>query len=391
MRKIVSLVWSRHGRRLLLLWALALAAYSNSFQAGIFFDNTPALLEDPRIRAVTARNIGAILTEGYWHITPTSGLYRPVTTLSYLVNYAVFDNGANPAGYHWFNFVLHGVNVSLVYALGILIFDAPALALAFAAIWGLHPLLTESVTNIVGRAELLAAMVAAQAIGLLSKENAAVLPGILLVYDLTWSERASWRARAPAYAALLLPFAAFAYLRIQLHTSIMSVVSENLAAASGFWTALVSILKIIGKAIRLFVWPDHLSADYSFNAIPGFRWKLSTWEDGKVLIVLAVCLCAIALAVRWRRRSKAMFFFVFFFFVALSPTALEVPIMAERFLYLPSIGLVGCVVAAIYELGRRFSSSWPASPRGWLDRDGWSRAWHSPSEHTPATSIGTMN
>jgi hypothetical protein len=241
-RKIVNLVWSQHGRRLLLLWALTLAAYSNSFQGGIFYDNTAALLDDPRIRAVTPHNIGAILTEGYWHITPTSGLYRPVTTLSYLVNYAVLDNGVNPAGYHWFNFVLQGVNVSLVYALGILIFAEVPLALALAAIWGMHPLLTESVTNIVGRADLLAgfgvlagllcyvrwasatgrrkhwwlaAMVAAQTIGLLSKENAAALPAILLLYDLTWSQWATWRARVPAYAALALPFAVFLYLRRQ--------------------------------------------------------------------------------------------------------------------------------------------------------------------------------
>ena len=50
-------------------------------------------------------------------------------------------------------------------------------------------------------------MIAAQAIGLFSKESAAILPAILLLYDLSWSDRASWRARAPAYAALALPFA----------------------------------------------------------------------------------------------------------------------------------------------------------------------------------------
>jgi tetratricopeptide (TPR) repeat protein len=388
--KTISLVWSQHGRRLLLLWALTLAAYSNSFQAGIVFDNTPAIVEDPRIRAVTARNIGAILTEGYWHNIPNSGLYRPVTTLSYLLNYAVFDNGANPAGYHWLNFVLQGVNVSLVYALGIVIFTAPPLALAFAAIWGLHPLLTDSVTNIVGRADLLAAfgvlagllcyvqwasatgrrkhwwlaaMVAAQAIGLLSKENAAILPVILLLYDLTWSERASWRARAPAYAALALPFAAFFYLRSQLHTRLAVALSKGLATRSGFWAPRANSLRIIGKSIQLLIWPDHLSADYSRNTIPKFAWRFSTWEDGQVLVVLAVCLCAIAFALHCRRTWKPMFFFVMFFFVALSPTALEVPIMAERFLYMPSIGLVGCVVAAIYALVRRLSPSWPASPR----------------------------
>ncbi len=389
-RKIVNLVWSQHGRRLLLLWALTLAAYSNSFQGGIFYDNTAALLDDPRIRAVTPHNIGAILTEGYWHITPTSGLYRPVTTLSYLVNYAVLDNGVNPAGYHWFNFVLQGVNVSLVYALGILIFAEVPLALALAAIWGMHPLLTESVTNIVGRADLLAgfgvlagllcyvrwasatgrrkhwwlaAMVAAQTIGLLSKENAAALPAILLLYDLTWSQWATWRARVPAYAALALPFAVFLYLRRQSHTTILAAVSKNLRTRFGFWTGRMNIWKIIAKSVRLFVWPDHLAPNYAYNSIHRFAWKFSTWEDGRVLLVLAGCLCAIALAIRWWRTWKVMSFFMMFFFLALAPTAITVPVMAERFLYLPSIGLVGCLVAAIFALARRLSPSWPASPQ----------------------------
>jgi protein O-mannosyl-transferase len=396
--KIIGQVWSQHGRRLLLLWALALVAYSNSFQAGILFDNIPALLQDPRIRAVTAQNIGAILTEGYWHVNPAAGLYRPVTTLSYLLNYAVFDNGANPAGYHWINFVLHGVNVSLVYALGVLIFAETPLALALAAIWGLHPLLTESVTNIVGRSDLLAAfgvlagllcyvrwtsatgrrkhwwlaaLIAAQTIGLFSKENAAVLPGILLLYDLTWSERATWRTRAPAYAALALPFAAFLFVRSQLHTHMVVIFSENPMISAGFWTARLTAVKVIGKFLWLFLWPAHLSPDYSYNTIPMFGWQLSHWEDAKALIALVVCLVAIVLAVRWRGTWKPMFFFVLFFFVALSPTANVVTIigsiMAERFAYLPSVGLAGCLVAAVYALGRRLAFRWPASPRAaWI-------------------------
>ena len=417
MRTSGSQVWRQHGRRLLLLWALALAAYSNSFQGGIFFDNIAALREDPRIQAVTAHNIGAILTESYWHIAPNSGLYRPVTTLSYLLNYAVFDNGANPEGYHCFNFVLHGLNVSLVYALGILIFTAPSMELAFAAIWGLHPLLTESVSNIVGRAELLAAfgvlagllcyvrwasatgrrkhwwlaaLVAAQAIGLFSKESAAILPAILLVYDLTWFERASWRARAPAYIALALPFVAFAYLRLQLHTSILSVVNKNLGPDSEFWTARITILKMIGKSIWLFVWPDHLSADYSYNAIPNFAWKLSTWEDGQVLVVLVACLCAIALALRWRRTWKAMFFFVVFFFVAFAPTGVAVGVMGNA----SSTSLRWAWLAAWLPRSARSGAGFrpvgPPAPE-WPGSRWVLRVWHSPSEPTRVTSTGTMS
>jgi hypothetical protein len=149
--------WRRHAWRILALWALVLAAYSNSFQAGLVFDSATVISQDARIHAVTPQNLRLILTEEYWRGSTTLGLYRPLTTSSYLLNYAVFGNGTHPAGYHWVNLALHGVNVSLVYLLGILVFEAAAPAFALAALWGVHPLLTESVTNIVGRADLLAA------------------------------------------------------------------------------------------------------------------------------------------------------------------------------------------------------------------------------------------
>jgi tetratricopeptide (TPR) repeat protein len=344
------------------------------------------ILQDARLRAVTPQNLGLILTEQYWHGTTAFGLYRPLTTFSYLLNYAVFGNGTHPAGYHGVNLALHAVNVSLVYLLGLLVFEGAAPALALAALWGLHPLLTESVTNVVGRADLLAAfgvlagllcyvksasaggwrrllwvaaMVVAQAVGIFSKENAAVLPGIMLLYDLTWRRRVAWQARALTYSALLLPLAAFFYLRGTLQMHILARFSENPLVSAGFWTARLTAVKVIGKYLWLFVWPARLSADYSYNAVPLFGWHPADWEDTKALIALAVCLGAVLLAVRWYRTRKPLFFFLVFFFVALAPTSNLVvligSIMAERFVYLPSIGLAGCVVASIYALGRQVS------------------------------------
>src|SRR5205085_7427 len=138
------------------LWGCALVAYSSAFRAGFPFDNTQAILLDLRVHAVTPENIHLILTQDYWYNSSTTGLYRPLTTLSYLFNYAVLGNGSRPAGYHWINFGLHAANVLLVYLAGLAIFRDTPRAVALAAVWGLHPLLTESVTNIVGRADLLA-------------------------------------------------------------------------------------------------------------------------------------------------------------------------------------------------------------------------------------------
>jgi tetratricopeptide (TPR) repeat protein len=385
---------------MLALWALVLAAYSNSFQTGLVFDSAMVITRDARIQAVTPQNLRLILTEEYWHGSTTSGLYRPLTTFSYLLNYAVFGNGTHPAGYHWVNLGLHAVNVSLVYLLGLLVFEAaPVPAFALAALWGVHPLLTESVTNVVGRADLLAAfgvlagllcyvksasattrrhkvlwvaaMLAAQAVGIFSKENAAVLPGIMLLYDLTWRKRTAWRGRAMAYAALLPPLAAFFWLRAAFPMHILARFGDNPLMSAGFWTARLTAIKVIGEYLWLFVWPARLSADYSYNAVPLFGWQLTDWEDAKALIALALCVGAALLAVRWYRTRKPLFFFLAFFFVALAPTSNLViligSIMAERFVYLPSIGLAGCVVAALYEFGPRvLRQRLPAMRTTWI-------------------------
>jgi len=388
----------RHGWRLLSIWGLLLLAYSNSFQASLVFDNSPVIGQDPRIRQATAQNIASILTGGYRYSINAAGLYRPLTTVSYLLNYAVLGNGSRPPGYHWVNLAVHAVNIGLVYALGIAIFGETAPAWALAAIWGLHPLLTESVTNIVGRADLLAAfgvlagllcyvrsassagrrrlmwlagMMAAQAAGLFSKESAVVLPGLMLVYDLTSFRRAAWRARATAYAALALPFAAFFYLRSQAHLHMVIPFADNPLVNASFWTARLTAVKMIGNFLALFLWPARLSADYSYNAVPLFSWS-ANWEDAKALIAMAVCLGAAwllsILAMRRRRAAKPMLFFLAFSFVAISPTSnlivLIGSIMAERFFYLPSVGLAGCVASAIYALVRR-SPRWRSETVAW--------------------------
>ena len=206
---------------------------------------------------------------------------------------------------------------------------------------------------------------------MLAKENAAVLPGILLLYDMAWPERATWRARAPAYGALALPFALWLYLRSQVQTHMLIHFMENPLVGAGFLTARLTAVKAIGKLPWLFVWPARLSADYSYNAIPLFGWRLFDWEDAKALAALAVCAGAALLAIHFRHQRKRLFFFLGFFFIALLPTANLViligSIMAERFAYLPSVGLAGCAVIATRELARRLPTRPPAAARAaWI-------------------------
>src|ERR1019366_1140939 len=156
--------------------------------------------------------------------------------------------------------------------------------------------------------------------------------------------------------AVAVVFAAFLSLHVGSYAHMLIEPAENPLVSAGFWTARLTAVKVIGKFLWLFLWPAHLSVDYSFNAVPLFGWQATNWEDVKALIALAVCLgavfFAVLLAVRWRRMGKPLFFFLVFFFVALSPVSNVIiligAIMAERFLYLPSVGLAGCVVTGIY-------------------------------------------
>lgn len=65
--------WRNHGWRVVLIWALMLIAYSNSFQSGLVFDNASIIGRDPRIRQARLQNIEAILDGGYRHNNPTDG------------------------------------------------------------------------------------------------------------------------------------------------------------------------------------------------------------------------------------------------------------------------------------------------------------------------------
>jgi tetratricopeptide (TPR) repeat protein len=98
-----------------------------------------------------------------------------------------------------------------------------------------------------------------------------------------------------------------------------------------------------------------------------------------MVIVLAV------IAVRQHSRNKAVFFCILFFFGTLLPTSNLFPklgepffkkeswvigsIMAERFLYMPSIGFAGCLVLAVYALARKITAQIDVSEwamRTWL-------------------------
>jgi protein O-mannosyl-transferase len=373
--------YTRHALAALALCVLTLLAYSNSFTGGLVLDNKVLLL-DPRIREDTPQNIALIFEHTYWWPTGEAGLYRPFTTLSYLLNYAILGDGDQLFGYHAINLVLHLGNVLLAYALALRLVRRFWPSVFIAAVWAVHPASTESVTNIVGRADLLAAMallsgflmylksrevggwargawlaalMAVTTVGVFSKESAvAILPAIIL-YELVWWKDSPRREGLwLGCGTTLVPIAAMLWKRSAVLAASPPAefpFTDNPIVGADWWTGRLTAIKVIARYLWLTIWPLNLSCDYSFGQIRLASGGAADWVAG--IIVLAVAI-AVVLLYRWNRIAFFMACFAFLNFVPASNLFFPIgTIMADRLLYLPSLGLLACLVLAVYAVAEK--------------------------------------
>ena len=378
-------------------------AYWNSFRAEFLLDNQTIILKDPRLRAVDWNSVRDILTHHYWWPSLESHLYRPLTTLSYWVNYSVIGNAGNPVGYHAANLLLHWINAALAFTLVRGVTHRPWVALVSAAVFASHPLTVESVTNVVGRADLLAGMSVVGGLclyrrflesagwhrgawltalgvtyfaGVFSKESAIVLPGAMLLHDVAFpvergparltTVRRSFARVWPGYLVVMPGLAALLCARwVMFRNSVLfgQFGSDNPIVVAPLWTGVMTAVKVAGYYLTLVIWPAKLSCDYSFNEITLFGWTLSSGQDPHAWLAFAAVLGLVAgWAVAWRR-SRAVWFFLGFAAAAFLPTSnLLVPIgtiMAERLMYLPLVGLTAAAALTVVAVGESVLAASP--------------------------------
>jgi protein O-mannosyl-transferase len=363
-----------------MLAAIILGAYANSFGAGFVLDNS-WIVSQAQIQEFNRHNLDLILSHTYWWPHFESGLYRPVASFTWLLNYAVLGNETKPAGYHSLNILLHLGNAMLVFALARRLLRDSVRAWVVTAIWAVYPVQTEVVTNIVGRADMLAAMsilagllihirstettgwrrwawlatlLVVAALGLFSKESAVAVLGVIALYEITFGGRERWRsivrsclATAPAFAALL-----WARHRVTPQAWAAQIpFVDNPIAGAGFWAAKATALKVLALYVWRLIWPVPLSADYSYAQIR------VTESIAIGLLLVFVWACAAALTIPLYRRNKAAFFAIWFAFVTILPVSnllLTIgTIMGERFLYLPAFSAALCITMALYAGARR--------------------------------------
>ncbi len=362
---------------------LSLLAFANSFLNGFAFDDEPLIVDNTRIKSLG--DLPRLFATDYWaRVRPEKDvpvlhpLYRPLTLATFALNFAV--GGLNPFGYHLVNLLLHLAVCWLLYDLARRIGSSWSAALAASALFAVHPLHTEAVTGITGRAEVLMTLAVllslklyihgrgsrpgavpitlaswgAFAVGLLSKEQAIVLPVLLVLYDLsTWQERGTGMRKGfiqsawSRYLGYVLLLGAFLVLRAVVVGRFFEAPDErpfifivNPLVLAGWSSRVLTALKVAGRYLWLFIWPQKLSADYSYNAIP----LTSSLGDPAVLAAVVAWGALVVLgAYSLRRGSRPAFFAVALTGITFLPASNLLfttgTIMGERLFYLPSAGL----------------------------------------------------
>lgn len=312
--------------------------------------------------------------------------WHPITWISHMIDASLF--GANPVGHHAVNVLFHSVNAALVFLLFDGLTGLTGRSAAAAALFALHPLRVESVAWASQRKDVLAAFfglcallsyvrfvregegrglaAALYALGLMAKPTLVSLPVLMLLLDFWPLERLrekrrkrKGKARVPEpvnWRRLIREKLLFVFLAAA--SSVVTFTAQRKGGATAVLrlplalrldNAVVSIARYLGKSLV----PLNLAVLYPHpEAHQG-------WKTAAAALLLAAVSAGCALG---HRRYPYLLFGWLWFLVALAPTIGLVQVggqaMADRYTYLPSIGLAVLVVWAAAEIVEGFRPAW---------------------------------
>lgn len=306
------------------------------------------------------------------------GTQRPLTRLSFAVDYAMF--GLNPGGFHRTNVVLHLVAALLAFTMQVValrllrrrgvvggtMVRGLVVIWAISAIWALLPVQTAAVSYVVQRAEVLVAifsflaflalfrseegtrraiwnlvMVLAVAGALLSKPTAVFLPLLLLVADRAicgggWAAWWSRRGGVHVLSFLCLSLLVFTGVAESLFATDDGTKGAGLGVAgTSVWEQITTVPGVVGAYLRLLVDPGAMSIDHGVESYGGVAVQILGW----ISLVAVALLSVWAL---WRRRWWAIY--PVGAVLTLAPVASIVPLadpVADYRAYVPSFFVVG--------------------------------------------------
>ena len=357
----------------------------------VTWEDALTITDNPYITAITPQFFS-------WAFFQQHGLFwMPLTWISLALDYRFW--GMNPFGYHLTNLVIHVANTTMVALLTVQLLRAgrlvdrekggadgsiaeallPFAALAAGLFFGLHPLRAEAVAWASERKGLLNAFFVLPAVmaylayvrqpeasspslavrlsqrrylaslalfilSLLCKPMTVTLPVVLFVLD--WYPLGRLTEPRGRFNAFIekLPFLAGS-AAVSVITLMLKPPGDITLAEISLWSRLHVACRALVEYLRLMVWPSDLMALYDHPANSVAVASATFWWP--VVAVVAVSLVCVATARRHKVWLAVWLVYVTILFPVLGFTQSGGQSMADRFMYLPSIGLALPFVAAL--------------------------------------------
>jgi tetratricopeptide (TPR) repeat protein len=313
------------------------------------WDDNKYVTENPDLLALNSHGLIKIATSNY------VGNYHPLTMLAYMVEYRIFH--LDPAGYHWINLLLHLLNALLVCAcLGGLSRNSAA-ALAGGLFFAVHPLRVESVAWIAELKDVLcglfyflsillylhysasrkrttySACLFSFVMALLAKPMAVSLPIALLLIDYV-----KYRPFNRQCFREKIPFVALAAL-----LCVVTIGAQNGVGALNHRALLPWLFRLCIPFYAMLFYPIKTIAPFHLSALYFFPDTFDRLVMTKLLLSPAVVLATGILLWRYCRIDRTIVFGVAFFLATLLPVlqlvSAGLAVVADRYSYIPSLGL----------------------------------------------------
>jgi tetratricopeptide (TPR) repeat protein len=339
----------------------------------INLDDDIYIRENPMVSGgLTLKGIAWAFTTFYdsnWH---------PLTWLSHMVDSQIF--GLNAGGHLLVNALLHVANTLLLFLFLTRVTGASWRSAIVAALFALHPLHVESVawaierkdtlSTFFGLLSLLAYARYAEApswrryslvalwlgLGLMAKPTLVTWPFVLLLLDYWPLRRIEWQPAdgigrfAKAWVPLIrekLPLFCLAAASMVVTYLAQSSAGTRAFVDASFLLRLSNALAAYGKYLLLTVWPSGLAVNYPLS--PG---GLPAWQVAAAVVLL---LAITAIAIREARKRPYLITGWLWFLGTLVPVIGLVQVgggraMADRYYYIPSIGLFMAIIFGLADL-----------------------------------------
>jgi len=363
------------------LGLLGIIAFEEVRKCGFVYDDSAYVTENKNVLpGLTRQSIVWAFTHshvGNWH---------PVTSISHLLDCQLF--GPNPLGHHLVNLLLHITNSLLLYWILKKMTGATWPSAFAAAVFALHPLRVESVAWVSERKDLLSGLfwmltiaaytgyagrtnvtnyllvVLTFSLALMSKPMVVTLPFVLLLLDYwplgRFEKRFNGAQKNTAYCKtamrltlekipLLVPAAVVSTVTFLIQKSSGALFTlQTLPISTRIANALVCYVSYLGKMI----WPRHLAVLY-----PHPLGNPPAWQVVISLLILAGISILVIYSARHRRYLLTGWLW---YLGTLVPVIGLVQVgsqaMADRYTYLPSIGINIIVAWGIAEIPAKWSN-----------------------------------